>query len=62
MSRKTARLGDDPRLEIHTGLDLTDADLTLQRLEAIPEVDDVTHIYFVGECYFVSLSSKVQNL
>ncbi|KAK7442900.1 hypothetical protein Landi51_09448 [Colletotrichum acutatum] len=40
MSRKRARLQDDPRLEIHTGLDLTDADLPLQRLDAIPDVDE----------------------
>ncbi|KAK1725203.1 uncharacterized protein BDZ83DRAFT_719430 [Colletotrichum acutatum] len=42
MSRKRARLQDDPRLEIHTGLDLTDADLPLQRLDAIPDVDAYT--------------------
>ncbi|KAK1525683.1 uncharacterized protein CCOS01_08101 [Colletotrichum costaricense] len=44
MGRKTARLEDDPRLKIHTGLDLTDADLTLQRPKAIPEVV-VLHLY-----------------
>ncbi|KXH25574.1 hypothetical protein CNYM01_00355 [Colletotrichum nymphaeae SA-01] len=48
ISRKRARLQDDPRLEIHTGLDLTDADLTLQRLETIPDVDSVTHMYFLA--------------
>ncbi|KAK1477292.1 hypothetical protein CTAM01_15216 [Colletotrichum tamarilloi] len=44
MGRKTARLEDDPRLKIHTGLDLTDADLTLQRPKATPEVV-VLHSY-----------------
>ncbi|KAK2767162.1 hypothetical protein CKAH01_15354 [Colletotrichum kahawae] len=48
LTKETARLPEDPKLEIHTGLDLTDAELALQRLEDIPNIADVTHVYFVA--------------
>lgn len=52
LAKETARLPEDPRLEMHTGLDLTNAELALRRLAVIADIAAVTHVYFVGE--FVS--------
>lgn len=48
LSREAANLPDDPRLEIHTGIDLLDKDQTRQTLETIPAINEVTHVYFIG--------------
>ncbi|KAF3069710.1 3-oxo-Delta(4,5)-steroid 5-beta-reductase [Daldinia childiae] len=48
LSRETAYLPDDPRLEIYTGIDLLDKDQTRQTLETIPAIGEVTHVYFVA--------------
>lgn len=48
LSKEAACVPDDPRLEIHTGLDLTNEDQTKQKLESIDNIGDVTHVYFVG--------------
>lgn len=49
LSREAAHVPDDPRLEIHSGLDLTDGNQTNEKLGSIPNIGDVTHVYFVGE-------------
>ncbi|KAH6981575.1 hypothetical protein BKA56DRAFT_484856 [Ilyonectria sp. MPI-CAGE-AT-0026] len=46
LSREATGIPDDPRLAIHTGLDLTDQYSTYQKLETIPNIRDVTHVYF----------------
>ncbi|KAL6408614.1 hypothetical protein AUP68_07558 [Ilyonectria robusta] len=43
-----ARLPQDERLELHSGLDLTDKDQTLETLRAIPGIEHVTHIYYTA--------------
>ncbi|KAH7018768.1 hypothetical protein EDB80DRAFT_699362 [Ilyonectria destructans] len=48
LSREAACIPDDARLAIHTGLDLTNQSSTCQKLETIPDIRDVTHVYFVA--------------
>ncbi|KAL6409129.1 hypothetical protein AUP68_05499 [Ilyonectria robusta] len=48
LSREATGIPDDPRLAIHTGLDLTNQSSTCQKLETIPNIRDVTHVYFVA--------------
>ncbi|KAF5502419.1 Short chain dehydrogenase sirR [Colletotrichum aenigma] len=47
LAKEIARLPEDPRLEMHTGLDLTNTELALRRLAVIADVAAVTHVYFV---------------
>ncbi|RSL43304.1 hypothetical protein CEP51_016379 [Fusarium floridanum] len=48
LSKEAAHLPNDPRLELHSGLDLTNRDQTKEKLGSVPGIDDVTHVYFVA--------------
>lgn len=40
----------DPRLELHSGINLRSSlDEVLEQLQKIPNVDEVTHVYYLGE-------------
>lgn len=45
---KDALLPDDDRLELVSGLDLTDRDGTLQKLRSIPGIEDTTHVFYTA--------------
>lgn len=43
-------LPKDPRLELHSGINLRSSlDDVLEQLQKIPNVDEVTHVYYLGE-------------
>ncbi len=48
IDKHNARLPDNPRLELFSGLDLTKLDSVQQRLRKIPEIDRITHVYFTA--------------
>lgn len=48
LSKEDANIGDDSRLEIVNGLNLSDEVQTLERLKSIDGIDTVTHCYFAG--------------
>ncbi|KAL2688931.1 hypothetical protein Neosp_002981 [[Neocosmospora] mangrovei] len=48
LSKEAARLPNDPRLELHNRLDLTNRDQTKEKLGSVPGIGNVTHVYFVA--------------
>jgi hypothetical protein len=50
LSIKDSALPDDPKLELRSGLDLTQgADAVKDFLSRIEGIENTTHVYFVGE-------------
>jgi hypothetical protein len=50
LSLKDSGFPSDPRLQLYSGLDLSqDAETSTQYLKKIDEIDEITHVYFAGK-------------
>jgi nucleoside-diphosphate-sugar epimerase len=41
-------LPQDPRIELHSGIDLSKKDTLIQRLQQVREIERITHVYFAA--------------
>lgn len=55
-------LPQDPRLELYSGIDLRSSfDNVLHEMQKIPNLDQITHIYYLGKPVLILTNSSLTN-